>query len=61
MVQSTRIEVVRGEGWETEGGWGLVVLAGNWLSGVRSLAAALGRGRFFVVVIRNVGSDEKAC
>ena len=34
---------------------------GNWLSGVRSLAAALGRGSFFVVVIRNVGSDEKAC
>ena len=56
MVQGTRIEVVREEGREAERGGGLVVLLDNWLSGIRSLAATLGQGRF-LFVIRNIVGD----
>ena len=58
MVEGTGIKVVREEGWETEGGRGLVVLMDNWFSGVGSLAAALGQGGFFIVIIRNVVGDR---
>ena len=54
MVEGTGIKVVREEGRETEGGGGLVVLVDNWLSGVGSLAAALGQGGFFILIIHNV-------
>jgi hypothetical protein len=58
VVEGTRIEVVGEECRKTEGGGGLVVLADNWLSGVRCLAAALGQGGFFVVVvIHNIVGD----
>ena len=59
MVQGTGVEVVREKGRETEGGGGLVILADNWLSGVRGLAAALGQGGFFVIVIRNLVDDRR--
>ena len=59
MVEGTGIKVVREEGWEAEGGRRLVILVDNWLSGIGGLAAALGQGGFFaVVVIHNIVNDR---